>query len=160
MGISVRFAGFGDIEELIKVRFDFFDAVKREGTEELHSVIESSLRRYLAEHLNGDCFVAVAEEDGAIVSAAFLTIFEKPANSSWPTGKTGTIFNVLTYPEYRKKGCAGAVMRMLIEEAKRQNLSFIELSASDEGRPVYEELGFLKMKPSGMTEMKLQLYGG
>ena len=159
MGINVRFAGPGDIEKLIKVRFDFFDAVKRESTAELHFVIESNLRQYYIKHLNNDCFAAVVEEDGAIASVALLTVFEKPANSSWPTGKTGTVLNVLTYPEHRKKGYAGAAVTALIEEAKRQNLSFVELAASDEGKPLYEELGFATTKPSGNTEMKLCLYG-
>jgi GNAT superfamily N-acetyltransferase len=99
----------------------------------------------------------VEDDSRNIVSTAFLVIFEKPANLSWPTGKTGMILNVLTYPQYRRMGYAINTMNLLIEKAKQQNLSYIELSASDLGKPLYKNLGFQELEPSHFTEMKMSL---
>ena len=157
METKVRMADHSDIERLIKSRFDYFDAENWEVTIDKRAVIESNLKEYFIKHLNEDFFAAIVEVNDKIASIAFLAISEKPANLSFPTGKTGTVFNVLTYPEHRKKGCATHTMKALIEEAKKQSLSYVELSASEAGKPLYEKLGFQEKKVSHFIEMKLSL---
>jgi len=62
-----------------------------------------------------------------------------------------------SYPEYRKMGYATNTMNLLIDEAKKQDASYIELSASDLGKSLYKKLGFQEHKPSHFTEMKMSL---
>lgn len=156
--MDVRMANHNDIDMLIKARFDYFAAENWELTDEKRYLISSQLQQYYSKHLNHDFFAAfIKDEGGNIISVAFMVIFEKPANLSFPTGKTGMILNVLTYPEYRKKGYATNTMGLLIEEAKKQDLSFIELSASNLGKSLYKKLGFQELKPSHFTEMKMSL---
>lgn len=66
-------------------------------------LIESLLPGYYEKHLNKDLMVYVARNEKDIVSCAFLLIVEKPMSPSFITGKTGTVLNVYTKPEYRKK---------------------------------------------------------
>lgn len=156
--MNIRMANHSDIEKLIKLRFDYFDMEKHEMPVDKRSIIESQLRQYYSKHLNHDFFAAFAEDDiGNIISAAFLVIYEKPANISWPTGKTGLILNVITYPEYRRMGYATNVMNFLIDEAKKHDLSYIELSASGMGLPLYKKLGFKEREHSRFTDMRLTL---
>lgn len=156
--MKIRIANLNDVDKLIKVRFDYFTTEKWEVTDEKIDMISSQLRQYYSKHLNIDFFAAFMEDDnGNIVSTAFLVIFEKPANLSWPTGKTGMFLNVLTYPEYRKMGYATSIMNLLIEEAKKQGVSYIELSASDLGKSLYKKLGFQEHKSSNFTDMKMSL---
>jgi len=77
-----------------------------------------------------------------LVSVAYLAIAEKPANTTFITGKTGTLLNVLTYPEYRRKGIATKVINFLIGEAKNAGVSSIDLSATNDGKPLYEKMRF------------------
>lgn len=156
--MKIRLATANDIDTLIKVRFDYFLTENWELTPEKKTLIYSQLKQYFTSHLNLDFFAAFAEDaSGEIASAAFLAISEKPANLSFPTGKTGTILNVLTYPQYRRMGFATKVLVLLIKKAKSQNLSFIELSATDQGKPLYEKIGFQQSTASHYTEMKLKL---
>lgn len=149
-----------DINMFIRVRFDYFDAEGWILTEDKAAMIRSQLQQYYQEHINRDFFVALAENtDKVIASVAFLVISEKPANLSFPTGKTGVILNVLTYPEFRSLGYATQALRLLIDKAKEEDLSYIELSASELGKPLYEKLGFQKPE-SHFTKMKLQLIDG
>lgn len=152
-----RFAATSDINTLIRVRFDYFSAEDWTLTDGKMAMIRSQLQQYYQERLNRDFFAVFAENnDRAIVSVAFLVISEKPANLSFPTGKTGMLLNVLTYPEFRSMGYATQVLNLLIDKAKEENLSFIQLSASESGRTLYEKLGFIKSE-SHFTEMKLPL---
>ena len=85
-------------------------------------------------------YLARTEKD--IVSCAFLLIVDKPMSPSFITGKTGTVLNVYTKPEYRKKGYAKKLMNMMLEDAKAENVSNIELKATEDGYSLYRSVGF------------------
>lgn len=153
----VRLATVEDMEYLVRARFDYFAAEQWDMDEATRQSIEAQLRQYYAAHLGVDFFAAFVEEDNYIVSVAALCISEKPANLVVPTGKTGTIMNVLTYPAYRRRGHAARTVSLLVEEGKRHGLSHIELMASEMGRGVYARLGFQEKEPSPYTDMRLPL---
>lgn len=156
--MNFRLANQSDIDTLVTVRFDYFAAENWVIDDKKRELISSRLRKYYTSHLNNDFFAAFAETDsGDLAAVSFLVISEKPANLSFPTGKTGVILNVLTYPEYRRKGYATQTLNMLIDIARINELSFLELSASEMGRPVYKKLGFEEAGKAHHTEMKLSL---
>lgn len=88
------------------------------------------------------------------MGAAYLVISEKPANPVYPNGLTGLILNVLTYPPYRRRGITTRLLEALIEEARRSGVSCLELSATEDGRLLYEKLGFTA---SRCPAMRLEL---
>lgn len=155
---NVHFANISDINGLVNVRFDYFKAEKKLFTDEDKKMITSQLLEYYPKHLNRDFFVAIAKAGtGEIISSAFLVIVEKSANLSFITGKIGIILNVLTSLEYRKQGYAEAAVKMLVAKAKEHNLSYLELSATAMGKPLYEKIGFSAVKNNDYTNMKLTL---
>ncbi len=105
-------------------------------------LIESLLPSYYEKHLNKDLMVYVVHNEKDIVSCAFLLIVENPMSPSFITGKTGTVLNVYTKPEYRKKGYAKKLMNMMLEDAKAENGSNIELKATEDGYSLYRSVGF------------------
>lgn len=156
--MNLRMADHNDVDKLVKVRLDYFATENWDISSELSDKIHTQLQQYYPKHINNDFFaVFVEDESGNIVSTAFLVIVEKPANLAWPTGKTGTILNVLTYPEYRNKGYATKALNLLIDVAKKHDASFIDLSASELGRPLYKKLGFQEKGSSHFTEMRKDL---
>ena len=105
-------------------------------------LIQESLPGYYEKHLNKDLMVYVARDDEDIVACAFLLIVEKPMSPSFITGKTGTVLNVYTKPEYRNKGYAKKLMTMMLEEATAQDVSVIELKSTEDGYLLYKSVGF------------------
>lgn len=105
-------------------------------------VIQGSLPIYYEKHINKDFIAYVAKDNEDIVSCAFLLIVEKPISPSFITGKTGTVLNVYTKPEYRKKGCAKKLMTMMLEDARAEDVSVIELKATEDGYSLYKSVGF------------------
>jgi predicted GNAT family acetyltransferase len=53
------------------------------------------------------------------------------------------IINVYTEPEARRQGLARRLMSLMIQWLKEQGFKSVVLHASDAGRHLYEELGFV-----------------
>ena len=141
--MEIRKASVDDIHTLIELRLDYLREDNGTITEEQEQTIQNNLCEYLPKHLaDGDFIAFLAEENNIVVSCAYLVIQEKPPNLQFVSGKTGLILNVLTYPEHRRKGYAFGVLTALIQEAKSLGVCQLELSATTDGKPLYEKLGF------------------
>ncbi len=154
--MTIRKATIEDIDLLIKLRIDYLNEDRWTLSEDEMTAITDQLQSYFPKHINDDFFAVFAEVDGKVVSTAYLVITEKPANPSFITGRTGTLLYVFTYKGFRRKGFASRVLQYIIEEARSLNLSFIELSATKAGLPLYKQLGFTE-KNSEYTSMILRL---
>lgn len=152
--MKVRKATANDIDKLISLRIEFILEDMSVLSEKQDTVIRTQLEKYLIKHINNDFIAVVAEIDNKLVSTAFLVITEKPANPSFLTGKTATLLNVYTKPEYRRIGLAKKVVSQIIEEANKLGVGSIDLYATEAGKPLYKMLGFKEPK---CTAMKLQL---
>jgi ribosomal protein S18 acetylase RimI-like enzyme len=56
----------------------------------------------------------------------------------------GRIRNVYVDPDYRRRGIALALMRIVLAEAVSANVDRLTLGTSDQGRALYEKLGFIQ----------------
>ena len=56
-----------------------------------------------------------------------------------------------TQPEFRNRGIARQIMLTILAWVKERGLRSVNLHASDEGRPLYERLGF-----EATNEMRLR----
>ncbi len=131
-----------DIGVLTDLRIAYLNEDLDVISDENLELMKSTLPSYYTKHLNKDLIVYVARDEEDIVACAFLLIVEKPMSPSFITGKTGTVLNVYTKPEYRKKGYAKKLMTMMLEGAKAQGLSVIELKATEDGYSLYKSVGF------------------
>lgn len=134
-------AGAEEISTLVDLRIAYIKEDHGGLTEDTEKRLRSVLPAYFTEHLNRDLFVYTAK-DGAVVSCAFLVIAELPANPNFITGRIGTVYNVYTAPEYRRKGLARRVMGELLSDAEKFGLDFVELKATKDGYRLYKTLGF------------------
>ena len=58
-------------------------------------------------------------------------------------GRQGVIVNVFTEPEWRRRGLAKLLMKKIIAWSRDQSLDDLVLHASDDGRTLYQQLGFV-----------------
>jgi GNAT superfamily N-acetyltransferase len=58
-------------------------------------------------------------------------------------GRQGTIVNVFTEPQWRRRGIAGLLVKEIITWSTNEQIDRLLLHASDDGRSVYERLGFI-----------------
>jgi GNAT superfamily N-acetyltransferase len=137
----IRKAAFTDIDTLIKLRIGYLaEDIGLSSDEE--DTIKAQLVNYFTKHIGDDFIAALAEVEGKAVSTAFLVVTEVPANPHFMTGKTATILNIYTIPEYRRLGIATRVLRYIIDIARQSDVAFIDLKASVAGKSLYKMLGF------------------
>ena len=131
-----------EIEELVELRLAYLQEDLGEISEDDLQGLQEALPQHFRKHLNQDLFVYIAREEEEIFACAFLLVVEKPMSPMFMTGKTGTVLNVYTKPEYRKKGYAKQLMNALLEDAKVNELSVVELKATKDGYHLYKSVGF------------------
>jgi len=59
-----------------------------------------------------------------------------------PTGRRAHLMNVYTAPAYRRRGLARRLLTVLHREAEQRGVTEITLDATEEGRKLYERMGY------------------
>lgn len=93
--------------------------------------------------LEGDHITVLAlDESGKCVGIASLCFIGVMPTFEHPSGKRAHLMNVYVRAEARRRGIGKAMAARLIEEARAQGATEITLDATEEGRLLYEALGF------------------
>jgi len=117
----------------------------------VYDTLIDAARAYLTQAVTDGRYVGwVAELDAGsreIIGGAGLQLREllpRPdvARERLVRGPQGLIVNVYTERAWRRKGVADALMRELLQWCRENGIESVVLHASDEGRPLYERLGF------------------
>ena len=147
-------ANQNDIDELIRLRLAFIteDAGSLSSLQE--QCIEEQLRDFFNRKLGKELIAFVARDEKCIIAVAYLLLMEMPANARLQNGLYGEVLNVYTLPEFRGKGLCTTLMQHLIEYGKKCGLGCIDLSATENGYPIYAKLGF-KEKEQNFKDMRL-----
>lgn len=154
MDYQIRLADAADIPQLCKLRLAYFDEEFGALPDAQLTAIRAQLPAYFQAQLGSGCIAAAAAlPDGTLVSNALLIISEKPANPSFPNGRSGYVLGVYTEPAHRGKGLATRIMQRIQQEAVRLKLDQVTLSASDMGKGIYETIGFT-VRHTKFTEME------
>ena len=145
-----------DINELVRMRIAYMKDDFGSVSEHERKCMESQLPDYFERKLGTELVAFVAKDGERIVSVAYLHIIEMPANSILLNGLYGEVLSVYTEPEYRGRGLCSTLMRNLVEYGKKRGLGRIDLSATDEGYPIYAKVGF-KDKEHRYRDMRMKL---
>ncbi len=132
-----------DIDELIELRLAYLEEDYGILSETDRKNIRMGLPDYFEKNLNQNIFCYLGKDNEQIVACAFLLLVEKPMSPAFINGRTGTVLNVYTKPEYRYKGYGKLVMEKLLSDAVKKNLSVVELKSTEDGYSLYKSVGFL-----------------
>lgn len=140
--MEFRVATKDDIDILMAVRLETIQKVNDLSYDYKFSddFIEKSKNYFL----EGNQTTVLAVQDGITVGCASISYIEIMPTLSHPTGKRAHLMNVYTKADYRRKGIACKLVRMLLDEAEEKGVTEISLDATDMGRAMYESLGFCK----------------
>jgi ribosomal protein S18 acetylase RimI-like enzyme len=119
--------------------------------------MDAAFAVWLAERFADGHYVGLfaCTEGGSVVAGVGLWLMEWPPTFHSPQPMRGYLLNVYTEPEHRRRGLAHGLVQACMTECADRGVGMIVLHASDEGRPVYEGLGFQQA-----NEMRLYLKGG
>jgi len=94
----------------------------------------------------------VETPDREPIANAGLFLLEWPPHLRDVGVMRGYILNVWTNEEHRRKGIARRLIETVMSEARRRNCRVLTLHASDEGKQVYEKLGFRQSREMMFVE--------
>jgi GNAT superfamily N-acetyltransferase len=108
--------------------------------------IESASILYLRQMMSERRFLGwLAERQGEVVAGGGLVVSQLlPRPGAVDGGAQALILNVYCEPEHRRRGLARALMAAMLEWCKRERIARVALHASQDGRPLYESLGFVQ----------------
>ena len=149
----LRPATEADIEDILALRRLMFEEMGRGDPAEMDAMM-TNVRAYLRKAMPAGQFRAWVVEDaaGRVVSNGAIVVRQAPPTVHNVTGREVYVMNVCTYAEHRRRGLARWIMDVILEWARGQGINTITLRASEQGRPLYEALGF---RPT--NEMRLRL---
>jgi GNAT superfamily N-acetyltransferase len=152
LSISIREASLADIPEILRQRCRMYEDMGTKDPDALNAMAELSAD-YLSRAMANGSFRAWLACDGArVVSGGAVIVTPWLAHPYDLECRRATILNVYTNPEYRRRGLARKIMQTIIQWCKREGLALVTLHASDDGRHLYESLGF-----ESSNEMRLKL---
>lgn len=138
--MEIRFADKNDIDMLMSIRLEMLRIVNGKSADyRFDDELVDNSRRYF---LEGDQMTALAIDNGKAVACASISYIEIMPTFSHPTGKRAYILNVYTNTGHRRQGIARQMMNMLISDARARGVTEICLDATEQGRPLYEAMGF------------------
>lgn len=138
----VENANIEDVALLTELRLEYLKEDHGKLSKSDIEIIRRDLPDYFKKNLNQNIFCYLIREKEEIAACAFLLVVEKPMSPAFITGRTGTVLNVYTKPQYRHKGYAKGIMNKLLSDAVEKNLSVVELKSTEDGHRLYQSVGF------------------
>jgi GNAT superfamily N-acetyltransferase len=148
---TIRPATHDDIETLVMHRRAmFFEMGHRDET--VLDTMTAAFRPWLLARMETREYLAwvATGSDDSIVAGLGLWLMDWPPHMIGPGARRGNILNVYTEGAHRRRGLARRLMEVALDWCRSNGISAVILHASNDGRALYEKLGF---KPT--NEMRL-----
>ena len=101
---------------------------------------------------NGTYRAWFVDAAGEVVAGGGVLLVPFQPSPRQPQPLRPFIVNVYTEPQYRRRGLARRLLEEMVAWCRAQGYGAVSLHAAEEGRPLYESLGFLPT-----NEMRLKL---
>jgi len=152
---EIRPATIGDSEIIAAQRRAMFFEMGYRDQAVLDAMIVA-FRPWLLRKMEAGEYLAwlVTRVDGSVAAGLGLWLMDWPPHMVGPGSPRGNILNVYTDPDSRRQGLARRLMEVALEWCRANRIRAVILHSSNEGRPLYEKLGF---RPT--NEMRLTLDG-
>ncbi len=139
----VHTAAPGDARILTEARRHMFEDMGETNAESLDTAdaaFEGWVRAALAD---GTAIGYIARSaDGEWVGAVTAHVQRVPPSMGNPVGIQHYLLGLWVEPEARRQGVATAMVEAAVERAKMDGAGAVSLMATDDGRRVYERIGF------------------
>jgi GNAT superfamily N-acetyltransferase len=139
-GYSIRRATLADTAVIARHRRSMFEEI---GSAQNLDLVERAFAGWLPARLDQTYFHWLAAADGRAIGSAGVLLLDWPPSPRDPRGGLGFIYNVYVEPAHRRRGLARAKLELLHQWAHARGLGALALHASEDGRPLYEALGYL-----------------
>jgi GNAT superfamily N-acetyltransferase len=148
---SVRPATLADLDALVRHRVQMFtdmgvplDAVSLERAFRawLLGMMPANVYRAWVVDAVPESPAEAGHEGRHIVGGGGITILPWPPGPRYMGDRLAFVYNVYTEPQHRRRGLARLVMDVIHAWCREAGIASIGLTASPDGRPLYEHMGY------------------
>jgi GNAT superfamily N-acetyltransferase len=152
--VEIRPATHSDLGFLADQRLAMFRDMGERYTGHLDELAAAQTPWMETRFADGSLTGFIAVEDGTPVGGIQIAWMDVPPSRVDRSGRSAYLYGLRVLPEHRRRGIARALLEASIAAAREAGVRMVTLQASDDGRPVYERLGF-----ESTREMALLLDG-
>ena len=139
----IKLVQITDIEELMRWRKEVIENVFSEEPDV--SLLESNIE-YYRRHIPAGTHIAFkALYNGEEAGCGSLCLYDELPSPDNPSGHCAYLMNIYVRIPFRQHGIAHTIVERLVREAELKNCGKVYLETTDDGRGVYESLGFRDM---------------
>lgn len=150
----IRKATVEDVVELVRQRRALLGETDQVDDAAM-TAMEKAARPYFERAIPERSFHAWLAEtpEGVAIGGGAVVVTAHPPSAHEPYPRRAHILNVYVEPSHRRRGVAQLVMDAILEWCRSEGFSRVTLNASQQGRPLYERLGF---RPTNHLRLKLR----
>ena len=139
--VTYKVATVDDMEQMMSSRLEMLRVVNDLDLAYEYSdeIVESSIEYFK----NGDHTTVLAMDGDRVIGCATMCYIYIMPTFSHPTGKRAHLMNVYTMKEWQRHGIAKKMVSMLMDESRKRGVTEVSLDATEEGRFLYKNLGFV-----------------
>ncbi len=154
MGYTIRLATPEDSTAITRHRYQMFVDMGLDPEVMSQNVYGANFEGWVRQKIGTGEYVGwlCVDDRGEVAAGAGLWLLQWFPSLNTPNLWQAYVMNVYTEPTHRRHGLARKLMDALLEDCRRRGLNKVTLHASDQGRPLYESLGF-----EATNEMRLNL---
>ncbi len=151
--VQIREATLEDLPLVLRHRRGMFFEMGHRDEAQLDAM-EAASAPFFAQGLRDGTYVGflAADNEGRVLAGGGVVLLVYQPHPLDPRPRRPFVVNMYTETEHRRRGLARRLMDAMIAWCRREGFASLFLHASDEGRPLYEALGF---EPT--NEMRLRL---
>ena len=151
--LKIRAAELSDVPILIRHRRMMWWDIGRQDATAL-GLMESAASEYFPTAVADGSYKGFLAEvrSGTVIGGGGIVVSPWPGVLGQRQPRRAMILNMFVEREYRRRGVARALMAAMIDWCKLNEFASVGLHASEQGRALYEQLGF---RPT--DEMRLML---
>lgn len=145
MTAEIRLAADHDLSEVLRLRLEFIADVRGVESATFEPAFVEVTRAYLDDVTRLGrirTWLAVGPV-GAALGIASVLRNDAPPLPEQHLAHEGYVVNLWVDPSVRRQGVARALLQTAIDDAPSWGLRRLYLHATDDGRPLYEETGFV-----------------
>ncbi|UOQ87291.1 GNAT family N-acetyltransferase [Gracilibacillus salinarum] len=145
--MKIRLAEARDIEQLIKMRWDFTIEFDENKKEEAYDTFEKECQTFLENALKDlNWFIWVAEENNQVISHIYIKLIEKVPRPGRITYPFAYMTNVYTIPANRNKGVGSRLLSAVNDWTEENNYEFVIVWPSDDSINYYKKNDYVPCK--------------
>lgn len=126
-------------EKVINLRYEVLMAVNGLKSDIFDMDFKKTTNEYFH---SGNQTTFFATENGVMLGCATVCYITVMPTYDHPTGKRAHVMNVYVREGYRNRGIARQMMNEIVNDATEKGITHISLDATEQGRPLYEKIGF------------------